>query len=102
MFEKVAIPTNDSLIPRSIALRDIFHIAPSTAWRMEGNDPAFPKPVKIGARVFYRRSDIDRYIASGVRPAPRKAANAIQHLVGESKAPRAASKAKSAQTGGSQ
>jgi predicted DNA-binding transcriptional regulator AlpA len=71
--------TNDSLIPRAVVLREILRTAPSTAWRNELNSVAgWPTPVRIGSRVFYRRSEVERYMAD-LPAAPRGArANAQQ------------------------
>jgi predicted DNA-binding transcriptional regulator AlpA len=82
---KLATPTativaNDALVRRHVALRDILGIANSTAWRLESeamNDPncLYPKPHKIGTRVYYKRSDIDRWIAIGLQIAARDSAS---------------------------
>ena len=69
---------NDRLVRRAVALRDTLGgVAPSTAWRYENTDPDWPKPVHVGPRVYYRQSDLDRYLAS-LKPAPRNAAESIR------------------------
>jgi predicted DNA-binding transcriptional regulator AlpA len=71
-----AVPEGDSLVPRAHALRTILRVSTSTAWRLEKNNPLWPRPYRVGARnVFYRRSDIDNFLGSlSQTPSPMTAA----------------------------
>ena len=66
--------TDDALLPRRLVLRDVFHVGPLTAYRGERNNPQWPHPIKIGGRVYYLRSEVERFIARAATAA-RKAVN---------------------------
>jgi hypothetical protein len=57
----------DAEIPRGTFCQ-LAGCAKITAYRRERNDPAWPRPIVRGNRVFYKSADCKRYLDSG-RPA---------------------------------
>ncbi|MFZ5781754.1 MAG: helix-turn-helix transcriptional regulator [Pseudomonadota bacterium] len=58
-----AVTQHDALVPEDEFAKIIGGLSRVTIWKRTEKDPNFPKPVKIGARAFRLRSDIDRYLA---------------------------------------
>lgn len=64
--EKARRQYGDVLIPKEEARRILGSPDPSTLWRWE--KAGYLNPVRIGTRVFYRKSDTDALIQSKQQP----------------------------------
>ncbi len=65
-------PAHDRLLARQAVIKQTLTISAATEWRRRRDDPNFPRPIRVASgRLFYRQSDLDRYIAS---LTPEKAA----------------------------
>lgn len=58
------IEYGDYLIPKEEARRMLGMPAPSTLWRWEGR--GYLNPVRIGVKVYYRKTEIERIIQKGI------------------------------------
>lgn len=67
------VAKSDPLVPRTQAAEQL-NIKPHTmaVWATRGTGPA---PTKIGSRVFYRKSELDRFLDENT--APRRRTNNV-------------------------
>lgn len=63
--------TDESLLNQDAARYIGVRPATLNNWRSQGRGPAF---VKLGARVVYRRSELDRFLAANTRQSTGRAA----------------------------
>jgi predicted DNA-binding transcriptional regulator AlpA len=57
----MAVFTDDALLPSAAVRRDLGDVSEATLRRWVGR--GFPQPVRIGRRAFWRRSDVQRWVA---------------------------------------
>lgn len=67
------------LLPREQVAKLLGGVGVLTVKALTENDPDFPRPVLLGARIMYREADVKRYIAKAsgkrlTRPPRQQAA----------------------------
>ena len=55
----VATPTRGLLTPEEVAHE--LRVSPRTLWRLQGSDPRFPKPVRVGSQRRWHAAEIDGF-----------------------------------------